>query len=61
MDTDLTMQLLNLQTGRTQTLAQISIIKKNHEMEMELVNMIDQATQPAPAPVGQGTMVDKRA
>ncbi len=60
MDTDLTMQLLNLQTGRTQTLAQIAIIKKSHEMEMQLVQMIDQAT-PAPAPSGQGLVVDRRA
>lgn len=61
MNADVTAQLLSMQLGKTQTLAQIAVIKKSHEMEMALVDMIDRASRPAPAPAGQGLIVDKRA
>lgn len=61
MNADVTAQLLSMQQGKTQLLAQLAVIKKSHEMEMALVDMLDQATRPAPAPAGQGTFVDKRA
>ncbi|MEO6394430.1 MAG: hypothetical protein ABIO40_00790 [Devosia sp.] len=61
VDTDLTMQVLSMQLGKTQMLAQIAIIKKNHEMEMALIDMVDQAVRSAPAPKGQGLLVDRRA
>jgi hypothetical protein len=60
MDTDLSTQMVALQGARTQFSAQIAIVKKNHEMEMALVNMVDQVARSAPPP-GQGTQVDKLA
>lgn len=58
---DLTTQLLSMQTGRIQQSAQIAIMRKNHQMDMALVDMIDDTLRNAPAPTGQGRVVDKRA
>lgn len=58
---DPTAQILAMQAGRTQQLVNIAIIKKSHEMDMALVNMIDQAARSAPAPAGTGLVVDRRA
>lgn len=41
--------------------AQITIMKKQNEMQMMLVNMLDEAARSAPLPAGQGTIVDKSA
>ena len=60
MDTDLSSQLVAAQNSQTRFSAQIAIVKKNHEMEMALVNMVDQVARSAPPP-GQGTKVDKLA
>lgn len=60
MEMDLATQMTALQGARTQFSAQIAIVKKNHEMEMALVNMVDQIARAAPPP-GQGTKVDKLA
>ena len=60
MDMDLATQMTALQGARTQFSAQIAIVKKNHEMEMDLINMVDQVARAAPPP-GQGTKVDKLA
>jgi hypothetical protein len=54
-------QLMAMRMAGTQQAAQMAIIKKNHEMEMGLVNMIAEAARSAPAPAGQGLVVDKRA
>lgn len=60
MDTDLSSQLIAAQSSKTQFSAQIAVVKKNHEMEMAVVNIVDQAVRSAPPP-GQGTKVDKIA
>lgn len=52
-------QLIAMRMAGTQQAAQMAIIKKNHEMEMGLVDMIAQVAKSAPA--GQGLVVDKRA
>jgi hypothetical protein len=61
MTIDPATQVLAMQLGKTQQLIQIAIVKKAHEMEMTLVDMLDQAVRSAPAPAGTGTIVDKRA
>ena len=62
MDTvDVTAQILALRMAGTQQAAQMAILRKNHEMEMSLVNMVAEAVRSAPAPTGQGLVVDKRA
>ena len=53
--------IIAMRAAQTQQLVQIAVVKKAHEMEMTLVNMLDQAVRSAPAPAGQGNVVDKRA
>lgn len=60
MDTDLSTQMTALQGARTQFSAQIAMVRKNHEMDMALIQMVDQVARAAPPP-GQGTKVDKIA
>jgi hypothetical protein len=60
MDTDLAVQMTMAQMGRTQSLAQILMLKKQHEMDMSLVMMLDSVARSAPPP-GQGLVVDKAA
>jgi hypothetical protein len=61
MEIDPVTQLLAMQATKTQTLANIAIIKKNHEMEMALIEMLGDVARSAPAPAGQGRVVDKQA
>jgi hypothetical protein len=61
MTADPVAQLLAMKMTQTQTLANIAIIKKNHEMEMALIEMLGDVARSAPAPAGQGRVVDKRA
>ncbi len=60
MDTDLSSHLIAAQSSQTRFSAQVAIVKKNHEMEMALVQMVDEVARSAPPP-GQGTKVDKLA
>jgi hypothetical protein len=60
MDTDLSMALMAARTVATQQSAAIAIVKKSHEMDMALVQMIDETARAAPPP-GQGRIVDKTA
>jgi hypothetical protein len=63
MDTDLSMALVAAQTVATQQSAALAIVKKSHEMDMALAQMIDQTARAAvaPPPPGQGRVVDKTA
>lgn len=54
-------QLLAMKTAGTQQLAQIAVMRRAHQMDMQLLTMIDEVTSKAPAPAGQGRVVDKRA
>jgi hypothetical protein len=36
-------------------------MKKQHDMQMSLINMVEQVAKSAPAPEGQGQHVDKTA
>ncbi len=60
MDMDLSTQMVALQGAKMQFSAQVAIVKKNHEMDMALIDMVDQVARSAPPP-GQGTKVDKLA
>jgi len=63
MAEDLTLQLLTLQQSGTRELAQIAVMRKQHQMDMAVVDMIDEVTSkaPPPPPPGTGLVVDKRA
>lgn len=60
MNTDLAAQLVAARTAGTQHAVQIAIVKNAHEMEMNVIAMLDSAVK-APAPAGQGLAVDKEA
>jgi hypothetical protein len=57
---DVAETMINLQAVRTQSLAQIAVLKKSHEMQMDLISMLSEVARSAPPP-GQGTRVDKSA
>lgn len=63
MAEDLTIQLLTMQQTGGRELAQIAVMRKQHEMEMAVVSLIDEVSSkaPGPAPEGTGRFVDKRA
>ena len=58
---DVAAQLMAMRMAGAQQSAAMAILKKNHEMEMQLVNMVAEAVRSAPAPTGQGLVVDRRA
>ena len=60
MNTDLSMQMLQMNSMKLQNSMQIAVFKKAHEMQTDLVNTLIQVSQSAPPP-GQGMRVDKTA
>lgn len=60
MNTDLSMQMLAMNTMATQNSVQIAVFKKAHEMQSDLLNTLMQTALSAPPP-GQGLKVDKQA
>ena len=60
MNTDLSMQMLAMNTIATQNSVQIAVFKKAHEMQSDLLNTLMQTALSAPPP-GQGLKVDKQA
>jgi len=61
MDTDLAATMVGMSAAKTQTLAQYAIIKKQHEMDMSLIDMLASAAKSAPPAEGTGLVVDKTA
>ena len=63
MAEDLTIQLLAMQQAGGRELAQIAVLRKQHEMEQAVVNLIDEVSNKAPPPPAPGTglVVDKQA
>jgi len=57
---DVAETMINLQAVRTQSLVQIAVMRKSHQMQMDLINMLSEVARSAPPP-GQGTRVDKSA
>ena len=57
---DVAEMMVNMQATQTQSLVQFAVIKKSHEMQMDLINMLSEVARSAPPP-GQGTRVDKSA
>ena len=60
MNTDLSMQMMQMNSAKLQNSMQIAVFKKAHEMQTDLVNTLIQVSQAAPPP-GQGIKVDKTA
>lgn len=60
MEGDLATALIGARTAATQQSIALAVLKKSHEMQMALVQMIDETARAAPPP-GQGKVVDKLA
>jgi hypothetical protein len=60
MGIDVASAMVAMRSAATQQSASIAIMKKNHEMQMSLLQMLDEVVRSAPPP-GQGTVVDKIA
>lgn len=58
MNTDLSMQMIAMNSAKLQNSMQIAVFKKSHEMQTELLDTLMQTALSAPPP-GQGTKVDK--
>lgn len=61
MNTDLSMQMMQMNSAKLQNSMQIAVFKKAHDMQADLMNTLIQVSQSAPPPPGQGTRVDKTA
>lgn len=59
MDVELATAATSMLAAKTQNAMQIALLKKQHEMEMSVVNLLAEAVQ-APPPAGMGTIIDKR-
>jgi hypothetical protein len=60
MDIDPAQMMIGLMAARTQQLTQIAVLKKQHEMELDLISRLTEVAKSAPAP-GTGQHVDKLA
>ena len=60
MDSDLSTSLMAARTAATSQSIAIAVTKKAHEMQMQLIQMVDETARAAPPP-GQGRHVDKVA
>lgn len=60
MKIDPVAQMLDVRAAGTQQSLEMAIMRKAHEMDMAVVNMVEQQARAAPPP-GQGTKVDKLA
>ncbi|GGA35340.1 putative motility protein [Pelagibacterium lentulum] len=52
-----------MQQAMTQHSAQLLMVKQNHDMEQNIIDMLSQAVESSkpPAPAGMGKMIDKSA
>lgn len=60
MNTDVSMQMLAVNTMATQNSVQIAVFKKSHDMQSDLLNTLMQTALSAPPP-GQGLKIDRQA
>ncbi|MET3928022.1 putative motility protein [Devosia sp. 2618] len=60
MNTDLSMQMMAMNSAKLQTNMQMVLFKKAHEMQTETLDVLMQTALSAPPP-GQGAKVDKLA
>lgn len=60
MNTDLSMQMMQMNAARQHGSIQLAVFKKANDMQNELLNSLMEVAQSAPPP-GQGVKVDKLA
>ena len=61
MDIDPVASVLASRSAGTASAIQLAVLKKNHDMDMQMAAIVDQQVRSAPAPMGQGTRIDKIA
>ncbi|GGF44372.1 hypothetical protein GCM10011321_38610 [Youhaiella tibetensis] len=61
MDMNIAVSAAMMSAAQTQNLIQVAVMRQQHQMETNLADMVAQAVQNAPAPAGQGVVVDKLA
>ena len=60
VNTDLSMQMMQMNSAKLQNSMQIAVFKKAHEMQTNLLETLMQTALSAPPP-GQGVKIDKLA
>jgi hypothetical protein len=60
MDMSVVTQMTAMLAARTQGLAQVKMLKVQHDMQMDMIARLTEAVKAAPPP-GSGTRVDKTA
>lgn len=60
MNSDLSMQMMAMNSSKLQNSVQIAVFKKAHDMQSELLTNLMQSALSTPPP-GQGTRIDKLA
>lgn len=60
MNTDLSMQMMQMNATKLQNSVQVAVFKKAHDMQTDLLETLMQTALSAPPP-GQGVKVDKLA
>lgn len=60
MSSDLTLQVMGMNSSKLQNSMQVALFKKTHDMQTDLLETLMQTTLSAPPP-GQGKKVDKLA
>jgi iron-sulfur cluster repair protein YtfE (RIC family) len=58
---DMVTQLLAMKQAGTQQLMQLAVMRKAHQRDQQLLDLIDEVTSKAPTPSGAGRVVDKQA
>ena len=61
MGTDLATSLVDMSALKTQTLANVDVLKQQFAMEKSVLDILDPTPSKAPAPPGMGQQVDKLA
>lgn len=58
---DMATQLIAMKQAGTQQSIQIAVMRKQHQMQQQLLDVIDDVTSKAPAASGTGRVVDRQA
>jgi hypothetical protein len=61
MSADIVSTVMLTLASQMQQSVGIAVMRKRHQMDQAIVQMIDELTRTAPPPSGQGLTVDKRA
>ena len=58
---DVAATMIAMKQAGTQQSIQIAVMRKQHQMQQQVLQLIDDVTSKAPAPTGTGRIVDRQA